>query len=141
MTLDAPSLSLLRAVFALGALSLVMSTWQGMTRLPAMKRAGIRLQDAAHTAELDRLLPSSVRRINDNYNHLMEAPTVFYAVVLGIVLAGMADPVYVTCSWIYVGLRTLHSIVQATINRVWLRATLYIASWGALAVLIVRPLW
>jgi hypothetical protein len=140
MSLDASSRSMLEAVFALGGLSLVMAAWQGLTRLPAMKAAGLGLQDAAHTADLDKVLPSSARRVNDNYNHLMEAPTVFYAVALAIVALGVADAAYVWCAWIYVGLRVLHSLVQATINVVRLRAGLYIASWMALAVLIVRPL-
>jgi hypothetical protein len=140
MPLDASSRSILEAVLALGGLSLVMAAWQGLTRLPAMKAAGLGLQDAAHTADLDKVLPSSVRRVNDNYNHLMEAPTVFYAVTLAIVALGIADAVDARCAWVYVGLRALHSLVQATVNVVSLRAGLYIASWIALAVLIVRPL-
>lgn len=140
MALDPSAVSMLKAVFALGALSLAMAGWQGASRLPAMRRAGLSLQDAAHTADLDGHLPSAVRRINDNYNHLMEAPTVFYAMCLGIVAAGLADTTFAGLAWAYVGLRVLHSLVQATVNAVWLRSALYGASWIALAVLIVRPL-
>ncbi|MBS0219419.1 MAG: MAPEG family protein, partial [Proteobacteria bacterium] len=67
-------------------------------------------------------------------------PTVFYAVALAIVAGGIADPVYAACAWAFLGCRVLHSLVQATINRVRLRLTFYVLSWLALAVMIVRPL-
>lgn len=140
MSLDTSAVSMLRAVLALGALSLVMALWQALTRLPALRQAGLSLQDAAHAIDLDRRLPSSVRRVNDNYNHLMEAPTVFYAMVLAIVGLGLADARLAACAWAYVGLRVLHSLVQATFNRVAVRAVLYGASWVALSMLIVAPL-
>jgi hypothetical protein len=137
--LSPDAISLIRAVLALALLTLVMASWAGVTRLPAMKGAGLELQDAAHTAYLGAHLPSRVRRVNDNYNHLMEAPTVFYAVALAIVISGQASELNNVAAWVFVGLRTLHSIVQATFNRVALRAALYILSWIALAVMIVGP--
>ena len=76
----------------------------------------------------------------DNYNHLFEAPTLFYAVAITIVIAGLADPVYAGCAWAFLACRVLHSLVQATFNRVSVRATLYTLSWVALAVMIVRPI-
>ena len=139
MNLDASALSILRAVLALGALSLVMAGWMGMTRLPAMRAAGLKLQDAAHTADLN-VLPSEARRIADNYNHLFEAPTVFYAVALAIIFAGVADPAYAAAAWAFVVLRVLHSLVQATINKVPLRLVCFVLSWMALGYMIVRPL-
>lgn len=138
MHLDPPALSILHAVFGMGLLTLVMAGWMTVVRMAAMQKAGVKLQDAAHTSALPTLLPSSATRVADNYNHLMEAPTVFYAVALGIVVAGLADPLYAACAWAFLGVRALHSLVQATINRVWLRATLYTLSWIALAVMIVR---
>jgi hypothetical protein len=109
-------------------------------RLPAMRRAGVPLQEAAHVRDLAPRLPSSARRVADNYNHLFEAPTLFYAVALTIVVAGLADPVYAGCAWAFLLFRVLHSLVQATINPVWLRATFYGLSWLPLAVMIFRPL-
>jgi hypothetical protein len=88
-----------------------------------------------------RRLPRACRhrRGADNYNHLFEAPTIFYAVALAIV-AGIADPFYAACAWASLGCRIMHSLVQATINRVQLRAALYGLSWIPLAVMIVRPI-
>ena len=132
--------AILRALFGLGALTLLMAAWQAATRGPAMKKAGIELQKGAHVSDLDALLPSSARRVNDNYNHLLEAPTVFYAVALAIVVAGLATPFYAVCAWCYLGCRIAHSLVQATFNRVAVRAAIYALSWLALAPMIIGPL-
>lgn len=131
---------MLRSVLGQAALTLVMAAWMTAVRMPAMKQAGLSLQDAAHTSVLATRLPSSATRVADNYRHLSEQPTVFYAVALGIVLAGLADPTYAACSWLYLGARVAHSMVQATFNRVALRAALYTLSWIALAVMIIRPI-
>ena len=138
--LEPSALSILQAVFGMGLLSLVMMGWMSLTRVRAMQRLGIGLQEAAHTYEMRPRMPSAVRRVADNYNHLLEAPTVFYAVALAIVAGGLADPVYAACAWTYLGLRAAHSLVQATFNRVAVRATLYGLSWMVLGAMIVRPL-
>ena len=131
---------ILRAIFGMGLLTFVMGFWMSIVRNAAMKKAGLGLQDAAHTRVLSEKLPSSVTRVADNYNHLFEAPTAFYAVALAIVVAGLADPIYAGCAWLFLVARVLHSLVQATINRVSVRAALYTVAWVALAVMIIRPL-
>lgn len=135
--LDLSSISILRSIFALGALSFVMWVWVGATRLPTMRRLGIPLQDAAHVVELRARLPASTTQVSDNYNHLFETPTLFYAIALAVVIAGAADPIQVFCAWTFVILRVLHSLVHATINSVALRAPLFALCWAALATMIV----
>jgi len=132
--------SILQAVFGMGLLTFVMMLWMSFARLPAMKAAGLTLRDAAHTAALRARLPSSTNRVSDNYSHLFEAPTAFYAVALAIVAAGIADPIDALCAWAFLGARVAHSLVQATINVVPLRLAFYIASWLALATMILRAL-
>lgn len=139
-SLSAEAASILLSVFVLAALTATMMLWMYATRLPAMKRAGLDPQAAAHTADLRGKLPASAERVADNYNHLTEAPTVFYAVALGIVVLGAADPVHVACTWTFVGLRVAHSLVQATINRVALRFLLFTLSWVALIIMIGRAI-
>lgn len=140
MNLDPSARSILHAIFGMGLLTLIMAAWMSVARDRAMRHAGVKLQDAAHTRNLADRLPSSARRVADNYNHLFEAPTVFYAVALAIIVGGIADPLYAACAWAFLGCRVLHSLVQATINRVWLRATLYGLSWIPLAVMILGPI-
>jgi hypothetical protein len=139
MTLDENALSILHAVLGMGVLTLVMFLWMYATRIPAMNRAKIHPQKAMHVDALNSL-PSEVRRVSDNYNHLFEAPTLFYAMALYIVIVGNADPVHAACAWAYLGLRVLHSLVQATFNRVMLRFALFSLSWVALGIMIVREL-
>jgi uncharacterized MAPEG superfamily protein len=66
-----------------------MRGWMSVVHDFAMRRAGITLQEAAHTRDMSARLPSSARRVADNYNHLFEAPTIFYAVALAIIVAGI----------------------------------------------------
>jgi hypothetical protein len=138
--LSEPAVAVLKAVFALGLWTFVMSTWMGLVRLPAMKRAGLTLQDAAHVANIRPKLSSQAQRVADNYNHLFEAPTVFYAAAIALVAAGRADGVYAALAWTFVALRVGHSLVQATFNRVTVRLALYLTSWFVLTAMLVRLL-
>ena len=81
-------------------------------------------------------LPAEAQWKAHNYNHLHEAPTVFYAVALVLALIGHGDGVNALIAWIYVGLRVIHSLVQATVNVVMVRFVLDALSSVALIVLI-----
>lgn len=130
--------SMLQAVFAMGVLTMLMAIWMTAARTPAMRQAGLTLKDAEHTQDLRTRMPSFARRVGDNYNHLFEAPTVFYAISLAAVMAGLADSTHVASAWTFVAARALHSLVQATINNVPTRILLYTISWLSLATMIVR---
>jgi hypothetical protein len=136
--LTAAAQSILHAVIAIGLLTLVMFLWMYATRLPAFGKAKLDPQEAMHPGTYHDRIPSEVRRVADNYNHLFEAPTLFYAIAITVVLLGLADGLHVICAWAYVGLRVAHSIVQATVNRVVVRFSLFALSWVALGTMIVR---
>lgn len=138
MQLTADATQMLHAILAMGLLSLVMFLWMYATRLPAFSRAKLDPQEAMHPGTYHDRIPSEVRRVADNYNHLFEAPTIFYAVTIAIVLLGLADPLHAWCAWAFVALRVLHSIVQATVNKVALRFALFALSWIAMGTMIVR---
>ena len=129
--------SMLAPVLALIVLSLVVWVWMYATRIPAMQRAKIDPQSAAHPGSLD-VLPSSARRVADNYNHLMEQPTIFYALVFVIVLSGHSDGLNVDFAWAYVGLRVLHTLIQCTVNVVNLRFLVFALSTIVLMVMTAR---
>jgi hypothetical protein len=137
-TLSSAAQSMLHALLAMGLLTLVMFLWMYATRLPAFGRAKLDPQEAMHPGSYHDRIPSEVRRVADNYNHLFEAPTLFYALVLAIVLLGLADGGHVIAAWAYVGLRVAHSLVQATVNRVVVRFALFALSWVVLATMLVR---
>jgi hypothetical protein len=132
-----PTNPLLAPLVALAAWSMVMWLWMYVTRLPAMRRAHMKPDSNAPRGEQMNQLPPSVRWKADNYNHLMEQPTLFYAVVLALVLAGGGSGAEVALAWAYTGLRVVHSLVQALINRIEVRFVLFILSSLALIGLIV----
>jgi hypothetical protein len=131
--------SMIAPVMALVAWSLVIWVWMYIQRIPAMQKAGIKPQDARFPGALDRL-PDGARQAADNYNHLMEQPTIFYAAALAIQVAGHADGMAVHLAWVYVGLRVLHSLVQVSINLVALRFLVFAVSTSVLAGMVIREL-
>lgn len=127
-------------VIALAAWTMVMWAWMYRTRIPELDRA--KLDDAALSTltkeKLDALLPPKVQWKAHNYNHLHEAPTVFYAVALVLALVGQGDGLSALLAWLYVVLRIVHSLVQAIANRVKLRFAVFGLSSLVLIALIVR---
>jgi hypothetical protein len=73
-------------------------------------------------------LPARVRWKADNYNHLTEQPTHFYALAFALAAVGKDDGAPLVLAWIYVGLRVVHSIVQATWNKIEVRFSLFFLS-------------
>jgi len=85
------------------------------------------------TSDFIARIPPEARWKADNYNHLMEQPTLFYAVALTLALTGHGDGLPAILGWAYVVLRVAHSLVQATVNVVLLRFGLFMA--GSLVLL------
>jgi hypothetical protein len=131
--------SLLTPVLALVTLTLIVWIWMYATRIPAIQKAGIDPQSAQHPGALDRL-PGSVRQVADNYNHLMEQPTIFYALVFYVVLAGHSDQLHIYLAWAYVGLRVIHTLIQCTVNNVTMRFSVFALSTFVLMAMVAREL-
>ena len=131
---------ILGPVVALAAWSLVMMLWMYATRFPAMRRKGISLKGRVGTrgGALDGVVEDQVQWKAHNYNHLMEQPTVFYAVAITLALIGQGDGVNLYLAWAYVGLRIGHSLVQATTNIVLHRFILFALASVALIGLTVH---
>lgn len=125
-------------VLALVIWTLVMQGWMLLARLPAMNSAGLEPQAAERTAELAGKLPKEVQWKADNYNHLMEQPTIFYALALALAVAGFGEGLNLIMAWTYVGARVAHSIVHATINIVLYRFALFALGTVALLVMAIN---
>ena len=120
---------LIAPIVALVAWSLVMMLWMAATRLPAMKKAGISLnRRGGRGANLEGVIPDEINWKGHNYQHLMEQPTIFYAIVFALILIGADDGINVTLAWAYAVLRIVHSLVQATVNIVLYRFSLFLLS-------------
>ena len=129
----------LTPVFVLICWSLLIWVYMYARRLPAMQKAGVDPQDAKHPGALS-VLPSTARAAADNYNHLMEQPTIFYALAFYLHIAGQANDLVITASWGYVVLRIVHSLVQTTINFVPARFSLFALSTICLMVMASQGL-
>jgi hypothetical protein len=102
-----------------------------------MQRAGIDVAELSRTGA-PLVLPPEVSRVADNYNHLHEQPTIFYALALAAQLGGAADATNVALAWAYVALRVVHSLVQATRNVIPMRFAVFALGSLVLLVLLVR---
>ena len=109
-------------VVALVIWSLIMLIWLYATRIPAMAKAGIKPQSSSK-AEMEAL---PVANVANNYNHLMEQPTLFYAICFALHLLDQANDVNIGLAWAYVALRVAHSLVQATINIIIVRFSIFV---------------
>ncbi len=120
--------------------TMIMWLWMYATRIPAMSKAADIPAPAKLVgttgAELRGKLPDKVNWKADNYNHLHEQPTLFYAVALVLAVTGHGDGQHAFLAWIYVGLRVAHSLVQATANKVMVRFVLFALSSVVLIAMI-----
>ena len=81
----------LSPVLALVTWTLVMWVALYATRIPAMKRRGSIRRRRRTPARTRTGCRERARSVADNYNHLHEQPTIFYALMFFIALTGGAD--------------------------------------------------
>ena len=126
---------MLAPVVALVAWTLVMMAWLYAVRFPAMRRKGISLKGriGSKSGALDGVVEDHVQWKAHNYNHLLEQPTLFYAIAITLVLTGEDRGLPLVLAWAYVALRVAHSLVQATVNIVRWRFLLFLAGSLCLA--------
>jgi hypothetical protein len=123
-------------VVALAAWSMVMLIWLYATRIPAMSKAKIKPGEATK-AQMESL-PSA--NPANNYNHLMEQPTVFYAICFALQLLDQANDINIGLAWLYVVIRVVHSLVQATVNVIVVRFLIFMLGSIVLLMLVVHAM-
>jgi hypothetical protein len=121
-------------VVALAAWSLLMLIWLYATRIPAMSKAKVRPGEATK-AQMEAL-PSA--NVANNYNHLMEQPTIFYALCFALQLLDQANDINIGLAWAYVVIRIIHSLVQATVNIILIRFSIFMLGSLVLIALCVH---
>jgi hypothetical protein len=127
--MPAPPFSpILAPVIALAVWTHVIWAWMYATRLPAIRKARLVLDPTAPRGAQMATLPAKVRWKADNYNHLMEQPTVFFAVALSLALLGAGSGTNLVLAWSYVAVRVLHSVVQTTWNKIEVRFAAFVLS-------------
>ena len=111
-------------VVALVAWTLVVMVWMLVTRGAEFSRLGIKattIPDGARGVDLEGQADKRAQWKSHNYNHLMEQPTIFYAIALTLALMDMGGGINYWLAWGYVGLRIVHSLIQCTVNVVRFR--------------------
>ena len=129
---------ILQPVVALILWSFVMWAWLYATRIPAIQAAKAPISPEMTAADLNAILPPQVRWKADNYNHLMEQPTLFYAAALALAFAGAGEGLNAGLAWTYVAMRVVHSLVQALSNVIVLRFAVFMAASLVLLALAIR---
>ena len=132
------SSEILSPVVALLLWTCVMWAWMYATRIPAIQKAGLEMDPEAPSGTQMATLPAKVRWKADNYNHLHEQPTLFYAVCLTLALLGEGSGLNLTLAWSYVGLRVVHSLFQSLVNKIEVRFAIFSLTSLVLIALIVR---
>ena len=132
------SQTILQPAVALMVLNILVFYWMYATRLPAIAKLGLEMDENVPPADLMNKLPANVRWKADNYNHLLEQPTLFYAVVIVLALLGAGTGFNTTLAWAYVGLRLVHTLVQTLWNKIMIRFVVFLTSTVVLTVLVVR---
>ncbi len=115
-----------------------MCVWLYATRIPALKKHNITYDPRRPSEEFHPQLPADVRWKADNYNNLLEQPTIFYAVALTLAFLNAGSGLNAGLAWAYVALRIAHSLVQALINKVMIRFALFAAGSLVLLVMTIR---
>ncbi|XEV07442.1 hypothetical protein FSHL1_012729 [Fusarium sambucinum] len=132
---------LLGPLLSLNAWTFAMEALLYIRRTPALSKYNISFDPAIVKKEKAEKLPASVQWPADNFNNLLEQPTQFYAVLLGLTALGVKDKITVRMAWGYVGLRFIHSMVHVTTNNVLVRFPVFAASSLVLVGLTAKAGW
>lgn len=134
---------ILAPIVALVAWTLLIMVWMVVTRFAAMKRKDISLKGRVGGrggAALEGVVEDQVMWKAHNYMHLLEQPTLFYAIALTLAVGHAGGGYSAILAWAYVALRIVHSLVQATVNVITYRFILFGLSSLALAGLTVQAI-
>ena len=119
---------ILAPVVALVAWTLLIMLWMLVARLGEFRRLGVTLgtiPNGARGLDLEGRAEPTAQWKSHNYNHLMEQPTIFYAIALSLALMGAGGGINLWLAWGYVGLRVVHSLIQCTVNIVRFRLPVF----------------
>jgi hypothetical protein len=124
----------------LGMMLLTLIVWVYMyvTRLGHIARARIDPQELTTAYRAARHFPEHIGYPADNFRNLFEMPVLFYALCIYLYVTATVDSLYVALAWGFVALRTIHSAIHCTINRVHARFVAYMLSSTALWIMLLR---
>ena len=134
------NVQMIQPIVTLVVWSLIIMCWLYATRIPAIVKMKIKMDSDAPSGEMASKLPPNVRWKADNYNHLMEQPTLFYALAFSLAILGEGTAVNVSAAWLYVILRIIHSLIQVLGNKIKWRFVVFMLSNIPLMILTFNAL-
>lgn len=114
---------LLFPLLALVILSLIVGLRMLFCRVREMRGKRIHPQAAANSVQMAARLEDV--QAADNFRNLFETPVMFYALCAMAVALGFVPEWLVLCSWAYVALRYLHSLIHCSYNKVMHRLSVF----------------
>jgi hypothetical protein len=126
---------------ALVAWTLVVMLWMVVARAGEFKRLGVTFDNipaGARGADLEGRADPRAQWKSHNYTHLVEQPTLFYAIALALALMDQGDGINLWLAWGYVAFRVVHSLVQGTVNIVKWRLLFFLLATFCLIGLTVH---
>ena len=118
-------------VVALVAWTILVMLWMVVTRFAEFKRLGVTLDNippGSRGVDLEGRADPRAQWKSHNYTHLVEQPTLFYAIALTLALMDMGGGFNYWLAWGYVALRVVHSLIQGTVNIVKWRLAVFVLS-------------
>ena len=128
-------------VVALIGWTLVVMLWMVVTRFAEFKRLGITLDNippGSRGVDLEGRADPRAQWKSHNYTHLVEQPTLFYAIALTLALMNSGGGYNYWLAWGYVGLRVVHSLIQGTVNIVKWRLLVFVLATACLLALTIK---
>jgi len=123
-------------------LTALVWTYMYTRRLAYIKANRIPPQQLATPEKAAKLLPEAVALPANNLRNLLELPVLFYALCLYLYVTGSADDIHVAAAWVFLALRSAHSVIHCTVNTVILRFLSYFTAalvlWFMLARVLLR---
>lgn len=119
---------LLGPLVGLTSWTLFVEGWMYYYRVPAISKYKVDSNPRKIRQDIQEKIPPELEWPAQNYNHLMEQPTQFYATLLALNFLGVHDKLSVRAAWTYVALRVAHSLVQGTTNKIQLRFSIFATS-------------
>jgi len=92
-----------------------------------MQRHSIKPQDMPTRAQADERF-GKAQSPNNALMNLCELPILFYVLCILVLILNRPDVLFLTCAWIYVGLRAIQAFIHVTYNDVLQRGIAYLAS-------------
>ena len=119
-------------------LTLVVWIVMFVKRVGYMQAHNVDVEQMKSPADTQALVPGDASAPANNLRNMTELPVVFYVVALYLTVFGQVDKLHLTCAWVFVGFRVLHSLIHCSYNRVMHRFLAYLVSSLALWVMVVR---